>query len=69
MRQGGSEFLGACAAEASEPQSLDAGYSKVNHAGEFGCEIRRAVLAQATLRLLGGKPSGIAIGLLRWFKA
>ncbi len=60
---------GGLFAEASEPQSLDAGYSKVNHPGEFGCEIRRAVLAQTALRRLGGKPGGIAIGLLRWFKA
>jgi hypothetical protein len=64
MRQGGNEFLGACAAEASEPQSLDAGHGKVNHPGQFGCEIGRAVFAQAALRCLDGKPCGVPIGFL-----
>jgi hypothetical protein len=47
---------------------LDSGYGKVDHASDFSCEVGRSVLAQATLRLLGGKPGGIPMGFLRRFK-
>lgn len=69
MRQGGNEFLGACAAEASEPQSLNASYGAVHHASQFGCEIGRAVFAQAALRRFDGKPSRVPIGFLWRVKA
>jgi hypothetical protein len=53
----------------AEPQTLDSACGKVDHASEFGCELGRTILAEAALCLLGGKPSGIPIGLLRRFKA
>jgi len=46
-------------------QAPDAGLGAVDHAGEFGAEFRRAVLEQALLRLLSGKPGGISIRFLR----
>src|SRR5271167_3134158 len=58
--------VGAC--DDFAVQSPDTGYGTVDHPSQFGGKVRRAVLLQTTLCLLGRKPRGTPIRLLRWLE-